>query len=119
MNKLEFNRLATAAGVEGFESDDGTVTLSAEMAHAVETVLEQAEGDRTALQAQTENATNQQQIIATLEAELQTAINRIAELSAGPGAETAAVHSETDDPSATTDEGFWGRLSRLRTLKSK
>lgn len=115
MSKPNLMRLAKAAGVEAFESSDNTITLTVEMAGAVEQALTDHETAHADLQQQVDQSTNQQTRIEELEGELQTANDRIAELEKGAGAPSAQVHKETDASSEedSANENFWSRLTRL------
>jgi len=96
MNKPELKRLEKAAAVDAFESSDGSITLTADQAIAVEAALEAAETDAGNLQLQLDATNDQQPRITELEGQLQEANERIAELSAGAGAETAAAVTDND-----------------------
>jgi ClpP class serine protease len=116
MNKPDFTRLAKAAGVPQLESADGTITLSADMALAVQDALAASDTSSAALQQQLNARADQQQRITQLEADLQTRDARIAELSNEAGAENATVNKSTDaiDAAAEGDD-FYSRIGRLRS----
>lgn len=120
MSKTDYKRLAKASSVDNFESADGTISLTADQAQAVETALEQHETAQASLQQQIDQSANQQTRITDLEAELQTATDRIAELENGAGSDTATVNKDTDaSETSTQDEGFWARFARLNPLNNK
>lgn len=114
MSKIEFQRLAKAANVPQLETADGSITLTAEMAQAVESALEASENSAATLQQQLDARTNQQSRIDELEGQLQTANDRVAELEKNPGADEATAHTETDAGASSDDEGFWGRFHKLK-----
>jgi hypothetical protein len=114
MSKIEFQRLAKAANVPQLETADGSITLTAEMAQAVESALETSENSAADLQQQLDARTDQQSRITELEGQLQTANDRIAELEKNPGADEATAHTETDAGASSDDEGFWGRFHKLK-----
>jgi protease-4 len=117
MSKPEFMRLAKAANVPQLESADGSITLSGEMAEAVETVLEENETAQANLQQQLNARADQQDRITELEGQLQTANNRIAELEKGPGTDSAETIKETDAGAGGGDQDdFWSRYHNLKNL---
>ncbi len=114
MKKTDLIRLATAAGVPQLETDDGTITLTAEMAEAVARTLEAHETAQADLQQQIDNHDTAQARVAELETELETANARIAELEQEAGADTAIIENETDGDSVTQHtDGFWDRFRAL------
>jgi len=119
MKKPEYNRLAKASGVPSLETDDGSINLTADMAQAAEAALEAHETAQADLQKKITNQSTAQTRITQLEAELQTATERIAELSKGAGADSAIIKKETDgaDESVSGDS-FWDRFNALSTLNS-
>ncbi len=121
MKKHDYNRLAKAAGVPQLESADGSITLTGEMAEAVEAALQSHEDTAANLQQQIDNATNQQARVTELEGQLQTANNRIAELEKGAGAESAAITKETDGEAGASSavDDFWARFHALDKEFSK
>jgi signal peptide peptidase SppA len=115
MNKPELKRLAIAAGVPEFESSDGSISLTMEVAQAVESALEAHETAQAALQAQIDTSTNQQARVTELEGELQTANDRIAELSNEAGANSASIIKDTDaEEGSSIAGGFWNRFHNLK-----
>jgi signal peptide peptidase SppA len=115
MKKPDFNRLAKAAGVPQLESADGSITLTAEMAESVERSLEVHETTQAGLNSQLTERANQQSRITELEGQLQTANDRIAELSKEAGADTAIVKKETDGgASAESGDDFYATYGRLK-----
>lgn len=119
MIKPELKRLAKASGVDALESADGSISLTAEQAIAVEKSLEDHETANAGLQQQVTESSNQQARVTELEGQLQTANDRIAELEKKPGAESAAVTPETDaDGADGAEEGFYARFHKLRNLKN-
>lgn len=104
---MKKSRLATVAGVEAFESADGTITLTQEQAQEVENALAAAETDRTNLETQQTAHTEAQQTIEQLQA-------RVAELEANAGATTATAIE--DEEAGAADDGFWGRLHSCREM---
>lgn len=115
MSKTEYKRLAKASGVEALESADGTVTLTGEMADAVETALEAAETEQARLQGLIDASNDQSARVTELEGQLSEANTRISELSGKPAAEPAKVIKENDGNSASDqEESFFGRYNRLR-----
>jgi len=116
MKKPDYNRLAKAAGVSQLESADGTITLTAEMAESVERSLEGHETTQAGLNSQLTERANQQSRITELEGNLQTANNRIAELSKDAGADTAIIKKETDaGSSADSGDDFYSRFNKLKS----
>lgn len=101
---MNHKRLATVAGVETFESVDGTITLTDQMAQAVESALESAETDRSHLAERTTELGTANSRVQELEA-------RVAELEGAAGADTAKIITDTDDGGATGETTFWDRLS--------
>ena len=87
---MNHKRLATVAGVETFESVDGTITLTDQMAQAVESALESAETDRSHLAERTTELGTANSRVQELEA-------RVAELEGAAGADTAKIITDTDD----------------------
>lgn len=89
MSKLNYAALAAAAGVAAFESADGSITLTAEQAAAVESHI----GAFSAIKTQQEEVSKLQQ-------ELKEKDTQIAELREqldnAPGAESAAVSAPAD-----------------------
>lgn len=131
MKQPELKRLAKAASVDAFESADGSIALTAEQAEAVETALEDAEiklsaaidastqSGQAATDAKNESSLKQTRIL-QLEGELQTANDRIAELSKSAGAESAEVVTEISADTETTGTvGFLGRLNEMINIKNK
>ncbi len=122
MTKPELKRLAIAAGVPDFESSDGSISLSTELATAVESALEANETAIGDMQLQIDASTNQQERVTELEASLQAANARIAELSNEAGADSAAAIKDTDadalDNSSPT-LSFFDRFHNLSTSKNK
>lgn len=99
---MNHKRLATVAGVEAFESVDGTIALTDDMAQAVETALESAEEQRTHLEERTKELNTANTSVQTLQA-------RVAELEGAAGAATAGVVVDTD-AGASGETSFWDRL---------
>ncbi len=118
MNKPEYKRLAKASGVEAFESADGSITLQAEHAAAVESALEAHETTNAQLQQKITDSSTQQARITELEGELQTANDRIAELSKGAGAESATITKDTDGNDDSNEDSFFARFNKLKNSKS-
>jgi signal peptide peptidase SppA len=116
MQTPELKRLATAAGVESFESQDGSITLTAELAEAVESALELSETAMQNMQLQIDQHTSQDARVTELEGELAEAQARVIELSKEAGADSAVAITETDDEDQSPTGGFW---SRFNTLKPK
>ena len=100
---MNHKRLATVAGVEAFESADGTIALTDQMAQAVETALESAEADRTHLEERTTE-------LGTANGRVQVLEARVAELESAAGADSAKVIVETDK-GESGETTFWDRLS--------
>jgi protease-4 len=100
---MSYKRLAKVASVEAFESVDGTITLTGEMAQAVETALDSAETDRTNLEERTRELNTANTRVQTLEA-------RVAELEGAAGTGTATVITDTDNGSESGETTFWDRL---------
>lgn len=111
MSKPDYNRLAKAAGVPQLESADGTITLSADMAAAVESALEASETQQAALQQQLTQRADQQSRITELENQIQSRDAEIATLKKGAGAESAAIETETETTAEGTD--FWSIRAKL------
>ena len=101
---MNHKRLATVAGVEAFESVDGTIALTDDMAQAVETALESAEEQRTHLEERTTELGTANSRVQELEA-------RVAELEGAAGAGSAIVIVDTDNGVASGETTFWDRLS--------
>ena len=99
---MNHKRLATVAGVEAFESVDGTIALTDQMAQAVETALESAEADRTHLEERTTE-------LGTANGRIQVLEARVAELEGAAGAGTAKIIVDTDN-GAKGETTFWERL---------
>lgn len=103
MSEQKFPALAVAAGVSAFESGDGTITLTAEMAQQVETSLAAV----AELKKKTDELTAADARIQALESEISKRDTRIAELEQAPGDNGAAVVPQTDGttetPEAATD----------------
>jgi protease-4 len=89
MSKMNYAALAAAAGVAAFESADGSITLTAEQAAAVESHI----GAFSAIK-------NQQAEVSKLQQELKEKDKQLAELREqldnAPGAETASVSAPAD-----------------------
>lgn len=89
MSKMNYAALAAAAGVAAFESADGSITLTAEQAAAVEAHI----GAFSAIK-------NQQAEVSKLQQELKEKDTQLAELREqldnAPGAETASVSAPAD-----------------------
>ncbi|WP_298061362.1 S49 family peptidase [uncultured Rikenella sp.] len=89
MSKMNYAALAAAAGVAAFESADGSITLTAEQAAAVESHI----GAFSAIK-------NQQEEVSKLQQELKEKDKQLAELREqldnAPGAETASVSAPAD-----------------------
>jgi len=126
MSKPKLDRLAQAVAVDAFESADGSITLTAEQAVAVEASLEAAENalsasesTRASLQLQLDATAPHAARITELEGQLQTATARIAELSNEAAAETAAVIAENDGDGSADAGSFHTRLVDLINLKRK
>jgi protease-4 len=119
MKKTDYNRLAKASGVPSLETDDGSITLTAEMAQAVESAFEASETAQSTMQQQITDHTTAQNRVTELEAELQTANERIAELSNTAGADTATVTAQTDAQDASSGLTFWERFHALSNPNSK
>ncbi len=89
MSKMNYAALAAAAGVAAFESADGSITLTAEQAAAVESHM----GAFSAIK-------NQQAEVSKLQQELKEKDKQLAELREqldnAPGAETASVSAPAD-----------------------
>lgn len=122
MSKINLDRLARAAAVDAFESADGSISLTADQATAVEAAFEAAETAQAELQSQLDAAATNAARITELEGQLQTANERITELSGEPGAKSATVVVETDANSgaASATGDFYDRFSSLsQSLKSK
>lgn len=115
MSQTTFNRLAKAAAVDAFESADGSITLTAEQAEAVEATMEASETANAELQSQIDAAANNAARITELEGQLQTANNRITELSGEAAAQTAAAVVETD-ANLSSEGDFFDRFNALSNL---
>jgi signal peptide peptidase SppA len=114
MNKPDLKRLAKASGVPTLESVDGSITLTAEQAVAVEGALEAHETSNATLSQKVTDSSNQQARVTELEGQLQTANERIAELEKDPAETTADLNKETDaNGGGVNDESFFERLGRL------
>ena len=100
---MSYKRLAKVASVPAFESVDGTIALTEDMAQAVETALESAETERANLEERTTELETANGRVQELEA-------RVAELEGAAGAGTAKVIADTDTPGATGESTFWDRL---------
>lgn len=112
---MKFPKLAKAAGVEAFESADGSISLNEELAQAVETALEQSEQNASNLQSQLDARADQSTRIQELEAQ-------VAELEKKPGAKTATIEKESDgdDASVSSKGDFMSRMASLTgELKKK
>lgn len=109
---MKFPKLAKAAGVEAFESADGSISLNEELAQAVETALEQSEQNASNLQSQLDARADQSTRITELEAE-------VAQLKKKPGAESANIDKEADGDAGNSSAGetFWDRYARLKKSK--
>lgn len=99
---MNHKRLATVAGVEAFESVDGTIALTDQMAQAVETALESAEAERNHLAERTTE-------LGTATGRVQELEARVAELEGAAGADSAKVIVDTDK-GASGETSFWDRL---------
>lgn len=113
------NEILKAANIMNFSvNSDGTVTLTADMATAIEGALEQEQTAKAALQQKVDESANLNTKVTDLESKLQTANNRIKELEKEPGASSATVNNETDSPEGKeTDGGFWERFANLSPKK--
>ena len=111
---MKFTRLAKAAGVEGFETADGSINMTGEMASAVETALEASETATATLQQQLQERADQSTTIDQQQARIAELEAQVTELGNKAGADSASVNKETDgEGAATGDEGFFGRYARL------
>ncbi len=85
----KYQRLATASGVETFESADGSISLTEEQADAVEQTLEAAETANANLATMTQERDQANERITELEA-------TVATLEKKPGAESGKIITDTD-----------------------
>jgi signal peptide peptidase SppA len=114
MSKPEYKRLAKASGVAAFESADGSITLQADQATAVESALEAHETTNAQLQQKIKDSSNQQARITELEGQLQTANEKIAELEKEPGAESGTINKQIDGAEGSDDDNFYARFNKLK-----
>jgi len=114
MSKPEYKRLAQASGVEAFETADGSITLQADQAAAVESALEAHETQVADLLKKGNDSSNQQARITELEGQLQTANDKIAELSKSAGAESASITKEIDGNDDSDNDSFYARFNKLK-----
>jgi len=118
MNKPELTRLATAAGVADFESVDGSITLTAELAEAVESALALNETAIQNMQLQLDQTATHDARVTELEGQLAEAQLRIIELSQEAGANSATVITEAADD-LTQESSASGFYARFHNLKNK
>lgn len=121
MSKPDLMRLLKAANVAEFVMNaDGTITLTAEVAQAIEKALEANETATAALQQKVDDSSQLQAKFSDLELKLKTANETIAKLEKSPGEESATINKETDsDAGSGNEEGFFARFSRLKNLKNQ
>lgn len=103
--KTSLAALAAAAGVEAFETADGSIALTAEQADAVEAVMAAA---TSAMEAVQQTVTQTQSALTTAQAENQTLAARIAELEKGSGAPSASVAPAADGDGTPSGEMSFG-----------
>lgn len=115
MSKLELKRLAKASGVETLESADGSITLTADQASAVEAALAAHETANADLQSKVTDSSTSAARVTELEGQLQTANDKIAELNNGAGAESATITKDTDgNDESNNDDSFYARFNKLK-----
>lgn len=120
MSKPDLKRLLKAAKVENFtENSDGSITLTAEVAQAIESALEAHETAQAGLQKKVDDSSQLQAKVTNLENDIKTKDQRIAELEKDPGADPASVTKETDGNGGEggAEESFFNRFSRLSNTK--
>lgn len=108
-----YPNLAKAAGVESFEAIDGTIDLSAEMAEAVDIVLQTAETAATDLAASTAQLATSNETIATQNTAIETLNATIADQAAqiealkqAPGAINPKTTEATDAAESSVNMNF-------------
>ena len=106
---MKFPKLAKAAGVEAFETADGSINLSDAQATAAEQAI--ADAEQAAVDLQAQQAANAEQAARITELEQQ-----VAELGNAAGDTSATATKETDatDADSSADAGFWDRFARLK-----